>query len=105
MRIKPVGKWLLLRENKDVDEEMAKSDSKIILLDANSKSINSLIAADVLGAGDEVARCTKGDVVFFRFDSPATAPLILYGEQLWLLPEEHILAKWEPEKTKPVAKA
>ncbi len=95
MKIKPVGKWLLLRINNTVLEEMAKSKNKIILTDTGAKSVNSLNAATVLGAGDETKRCMAGDTIFYRFDSPAIAPLMVHGEQLWLLPEEHILAKWE----------
>ena len=94
MKVKPVGKWLLLRIDNTVLDEMAKSKTRIILTDAGAKSVNSLNAATVLGAGDETTRCATGDTIFYRFDSPAIAPLMVRGEQLWLLPEEHIMAKW-----------
>lgn len=89
MKIKPVGNWLLLKERKEVE---AQFKGRIELPDI-PKSLMTLTAAEVIGAGPEAGDYAPGEVLLYRADSPALQKFLDRGEEFILLPSAHIVAK------------
>ena len=117
MNVKPVGNWLLLGESKVAEKEMAEGESLIIMPDT-ANSMSTIIVAEILDVGPNVPKFSShtgdplgaegynvGDIVIFRENSPSMERIMANGEQLILLPEPHVIAKWVSKSKKPEAEA
>lgn len=102
MNIKPVGNWLLLKENKEREQEFVGS----VALPDTAKSLMTLAIAEVVAAGPDAhepmpqgagVAIEPGEIVLFRHDSPALQRWVSKGVFYIMLPSTHLAAKGVPD--------
>lgn len=98
MKIKPVGNWLLLKENKAVEKQFVGT----VAIPDTAKSIMTLIVAEVVEVGPDASKpmpngvgvdIQPGEIVFFKGDSPALQRWLSQGVFYLMLPSTHLVAK------------